>query len=135
MRKSRDPEPGSPQPAADDMQKIAGIGAPDFLQGVEKRLRRKRLHQSFGLGRGENQVAFLPRRKPIKEFQLFLKRKIEKLTLPIRCHLRETKDTLTVSTLAIGVARGFRKFSLIQYLLSANSFTTPIKVSNLQFAS
>ncbi|HEX9543467.1 MAG TPA: helix-hairpin-helix domain-containing protein [Streptosporangiaceae bacterium] len=26
MRKSRDPEPGSPQPAADDMQKIAGIG-------------------------------------------------------------------------------------------------------------
>ena len=111
-----------------EAQQIARIGGANFLQSVEERLGRERLHQPLGLGRGENQVALLPRRKPIKELQLFLERKIEKLALSIRRH-RLGKDTPAVSSRAIGVADGIWKITLIQYLKSGIRFRFPSQSS------
>ncbi len=117
-----------------EAQQIARIGRSNFLQSVEERLGRERLHQPLGLGRGENQVALLPRRKPIKEFQLFLERKIEKFALSIRRH-RLGKDTPAVSSRAIGVAGGISKITLIEYLKSAQRcFASLPKHRNFQFA-
>ncbi len=56
-----------------EAQQVAGVGAADLLERVEKRLGRKRLHEAFGLGRRENQVALLARRQAVQELQLFLK--------------------------------------------------------------
>src|SRR5260370_21104355 len=47
MRKSRDPEPGSPQPAADDMQEIAGIGPALATRVAEAGVSRYRDLASF----------------------------------------------------------------------------------------
>ncbi len=57
-----------------EAQQIARVGAADFLERVEKRLRRERLHQPLRFRRGENQIAFLPRRQAVQEIQLFLER-------------------------------------------------------------
>ncbi len=55
-----------------EAQQVTGVGRADFLEGVEERFRRERLNQALGLGGGENQVAFLPRRQAVEELQLFL---------------------------------------------------------------
>ena len=70
-----------------EAEQVAGVGAADFLERVEKRLGRERLHQALGLGRGENQVALLARGQAVQEFELFLERKIEKFRFASYRHI------------------------------------------------
>src|SRR5208337_3243886 len=68
-------------------QQIAGVGGADFLERVEKRLGRKRLHQPLGLGRGQDQVALSACRKPVQELQLLLEGKVEKFRFASYRHI------------------------------------------------
>jgi len=88
-----------------EAQQVAGIGAADFLECVEKGFRRKRLNQSFGFRRRQNQIELLPRRKPVEKFELLLERKIDEVFCSARCHrwtlnnvtgLRPIANSLTV---------------------------------------
>src|SRR5258708_34519145 len=69
-----------------EAEQVAGVGAADFLERVEERLGRERLHQALGLGRGENQVTLLARGEAGQELHLFLEGKIQKFRFASYCH-------------------------------------------------
>ncbi len=70
-----------------ETQQIARVGDANFLERVEERLRRERLHQPFGLGRGKNQVALLARGQAVEKLEFLLERQVEKFFLPGVRHL------------------------------------------------
>ena len=84
-----------------EAEQVARVSRADFLDRVEERLGRERLHQPLGFGCRQDEVALLARGQPVEKLELGLERKAEKLLLSCRGHYKNARCAPRLGCIAL----------------------------------